>query len=101
MNLTPLRISVLRFLAGKPNGYSLKGLVHELIPRGQYGWTEQGAARMAGKIAKPLQDAGLIKTDHWAPMYRKDAWITDAGREALRSHEASTSALAAAVESGQ
>lgn len=108
MNMTPLRLSILRFLADKPRGYSPKGLVHELCPRPVYlsghraQWTEQGAARMAGKITKPLRDAGLIKLDHWARMCDQIATITDDGRRVLAEHDAAASRaeLARAIESG-
>lgn len=89
MNMTPLRLSVLRFLAERRNGYSIKGLVHELVPRGRNGdlaWTEQGAARMAGKLIAPLREAGLVKDDPSARMYERKATITDAGRARLAEH---------------
>ena len=106
--MTPLRLSILRFLATKPGGYSPKGLVRDLCPRPAYlsghraHWTEQGAARMAGKITKPLRDAGLIKLDHWARMCDQIATITDAGRELLAQHDeaASRAELDRAINSG-
>lgn len=107
LNITPLRLSVLRLLAS--NGrYNCKSLVQVLMPRGTASnprrtWTEQGAARMAGKLTKPLEDAGLIKTDYWARMYNKDAWITAAGLKVLEEHDAAAgrAELAAAIESGE
>lgn len=104
MNMTPLRLSILRFLAERPRGYSPKGLVQELCPRlgCVRGWTEQGAARMAGKVTKPLREAGLIKLDPWARMCDQIATITDAGRELLAQHDeaASRGELERAIASG-
>ena len=106
LNMTPLRLSVLRFLADKPNGYNSKGLVQELIPRGSdanLGWTQQGAARMAGKLIGPLREAGLVTEDHWAPMYRRMAKLTESGRAVLVEHESvkSRHELEAAIRSAE
>lgn len=92
LNMTPLRLSVLRFLSERPNGYSVKGLVKELCPRDTTGgWTEQGAARMAGKMIKPLREAGVLRDEENAPMYRRMARITDAGLALLAEYDEAAS----------
>lgn len=87
--MTPLRLSVLRFLAERPAGFSAKGLVHELCPRKTRSgaWTEQGAARMAGKLVKPLREAGVLEDEQNAPMYRRMVRITDSGRALLAAYD--------------
>lgn len=110
LTMTPLRLKVLRFLADKPNGYSVKGIVHECCPRPGYRdgtpgprWTQQGAARMSGKVCGPLEAAGLIRYPNpFAPTYDKDAAITDAGRALLAQREkaASDAERDAAIRSG-
>lgn len=89
LNMTPLRLSVLRFLAERPSGYSAKGLVQELCPRDTRtgAWSEQGAARMAGKLVKPLREAGVVKDEEHAPMYRRRVSITDAGLALVAAHD--------------
>lgn len=88
LNMTPLRLSVLRFLAEQEGGYSAKGLVQELCPRDTRtgAWTEQGAARMAGSLVKPLREAGLVLDDEHAPMYRRMVRISEPGRALLSTH---------------
>lgn len=95
LNMTPLRLSVLRFLAERPGGYSAKGLVQELCPRDTHtcAWTEQGAARMAGRLVKPLREAGVLKDEEHAPMYRRMVRITDAGRALLAAHDEAASCV--------
>jgi hypothetical protein len=93
LNITPLRLSVLRFLAERPSGYSAKGLVQELCPRDTRtgAWTEQGAARMAGKLVKPLREAGVLMDEQHSPIYRRKVRITDAGRSLLAEYDEAAS----------
>lgn len=109
MNVTPLRLAVLRFLAGKPGGYYVKGVVYECCPRPPYSngspgplWSAQGAARMSGKLLKPLEAAGLVRTDPFEPTYSKRAYLTDAGRVLLAELDAAAdrAALDQAIKSG-
>jgi hypothetical protein len=84
LNPTPLRLSILRFLADR-DWYSMNALVHELVPRHASGsgrritWTEQGAARMSGALLAPMRTHDWIEVD----IRRRLARITDAGRDIL------------------
>ena len=104
MNMTPLRLRVLRFLADKPGGFNVSRLVDECCPRERgCRWTAQGAARMSGKLCNPLHDAGLIRWDDWRqPPCARGAILTDAGRALLAQHDkaASDAARDAAIASG-
>ena len=109
LNLTATRLKVLRFLADKPNGHNAKDVVAECCPRGlcvgfPLHYTEQGLARMTGKVMKPLRDAGLVVEVDWtARMASMRVRLTEAGRELLAHHDeqASRAALASAVHSGK
>ena len=61
MNMTPLRIRVLRIVKANP-GYLISGLADVLVPR-KWGWTRQGAARWGGSFVSPLAKEGLITID--------------------------------------
>lgn len=100
LNMTPLRLAVLSFLADKSSSFNAKRMVEALCPRvspsgSMLSWTEQGLARQAGKVLKPLKDAGLIAEVDWrARMCSKQVFITEAGREQLAIHKAEASRLA-------
>ncbi len=108
MNITPTRLKVLRFLSDKPGGYNAKRVTQECCPREGCGgrplhYTEQGLARMTGKVMKPLREAGLIVPADWrAPMHSLQVLLTPAGRALLVEQEKAASAreLAAAIDSG-
>jgi hypothetical protein len=93
LNVTPLRLAVLQFLAAKPGGFNAKSMVAALCPRVSSGghklsWTEQGLARQTGKMIKPLMEHGLIVQEDWmARMCSMRVRITDAGRAVVAAHE--------------
>ncbi len=108
LNMTPLRLAVLRFLASKPAGHNAKRMVETLCPRegctgNQLSWTEQGLARQTGSVLKPLRDVGLIvDVDRRVGMYALNVQLTAAGRALLAEHDeaAARAELDAAICSG-
>lgn len=89
LNMTPLRLNVLKFLATKSDYFGEKSMVAELCPRTARsgGWTEQGLARMTGKVIKPLQEAGLVQTEPFVRICSMGVKITGAGRALLDEHD--------------
>jgi hypothetical protein len=57
--MTELQINTLKYLQRNP-GALVSGLPDVLVPRGIYGWTAQGAARMGGKLVAALKRQGLV-----------------------------------------
>lgn len=92
INLTPTRIRILEYLAGKPDGVYVSGLADDVIGRARSTVTlrrfkRQQATRLGAACAAPLIRAGLVRkidTEYGWGMVT----LTRAGREALRAHQA-------------
>ena len=107
MNLTPMRIELLRLLTTTP-GYSVAALAYHIAPRAkcagvELGWSKQGAARWGGGYVKPLEAAGLVAVDRYVDCGVGVVSITEKGRKALKEHDvvASKAQLEAAIRSAE
>ena len=90
INITPMRLAVLRYLQERTGGAHASTLVYECCPRStdvgrSYGWSAQGAARMGGKLVAALERAGMVKRSRGDSRFEPDTFrITDAGRAAIQ-----------------
>lgn len=86
--LTPTRLACLRLVEQVP-GLFVPELAHRCAPRGRIGelrlsWSSQGAARMGGKLAKALENRGLVRRDQFVDCGVGRLYLTPAGVAALK-----------------
>lgn len=78
ISMTPLRLSLLRFLLSRPR-CRISSLADAIAPR-KNGWSAQGAARWGGGYVRPLEIAGLVVVNRRVESGVGDVSITEAGR---------------------